>query len=405
LLVVLTGALVAGCSGSSGGGGAATTTAPLSSGTAANTTSQTLTAPANGPLTRGVVDAIARTCAPQLRFNAYHNDGNTTKWNRHEDFFPMSVKTFMAELTSRQARVVIHESSGTVPGISEVRPFTENPVFSATFFGPYPRRMAGDAPGSAPLYVHVYDDVTQRQLAPDGSGELTCFVEYWVFYAYDRAEAKLLNIIGGPDVTGHRADWEHTAFRAKVQEAGFYYGHARGFEVLRPELETVDDQGQPDPQGTHPVVYVSQGKHASYPQAGHWRDSSFPTWLAEHIDFFRGNGVIVSGWTVPLIDLEDPATFAAELNPADHQTLVANSPVNPTLLPDWTEFWGRWGPDLTVLPIPTSPTGPKPKKTYGDYGQGLTKWTDAKASSNRLEVYADQGITIPAAATPDPIRR
>src|SRR5262249_44507086 len=48
--------------------------------------------------------------------------------------------------------------------------------------------------------------------------------------------------------------------------------------------------------GTHPAVYVSQGKHASYPEPGEWRDYQRLAPLVEYDDVFHGNGVRVETW-------------------------------------------------------------------------------------------------------------
>jgi hypothetical protein len=378
-------------------------------------------------LTPTLEASIALAFAPQMRFNAYHNDGNASRQNRNEDFFPMSVARFLTEIDSGQARVVIQPSQDAQPAISEVRSTTARPVFHLTHLADYPRRMSGDAPGSAPLYVSIYEDPAGRRQAADGSGELVAYVEYWVFYAHDRAEAKILFFSTGRrfDPIGHRADWEHTSFKVRVKlgpgglfsggsvEEGAFYGHSKNFLAFAPELELLDDAGTPDPLGTHPVVYIAQGKHASYPQAGHWTNHAVPGWLAKHTDFFRGNGVWVDCWKAPLINLDDASTDAAEFDPPEFKALQAGS--RAPLLPNWTEYTGKWGPDLTLfgalgisIRIGLSPTGPKQKSTYQAFHQGRapTLWTDAKAKgSGKLEVYRDQGIAVPHALNRAPLRR
>ncbi|MCO5172232.1 MAG: hypothetical protein M9894_38535 [Planctomycetes bacterium] len=363
---------------------------------------------------------VARAFAPELRFNAYHDDGNRSPQNRHEDFFPMGVASFLAELEAGAARVLVQPSRGPAPGVSQVRPFSSRPVLRGAQLEGYPRYMVGDEPGTAPVYVHVYEDPAGRALAPDGSGELVVFAEYWFFYAHDRSEARLLGAIGtsgAADVTGHRADWEHISLRLRVRTAaggvfaggeldhGSFYGHGGAVVAGPGELERVDDAGADDPAGRHPVVYVAQGKHASYPEAGEWRGHAVPTWLADHTDFFRGNGVRIACWQVPLPDLEDPDALPQEFAPQAFRTLQAASPHTVAHLRDWTEYRGRWGPDLalfgtTVLGL--SPTGPKAKTKYGDQG-GLTtfpRWADLKRRSPGLKVYRDLGIVIPRVLPP-----
>ena len=378
-------------------------------------------------LTPALEDEIARTFAPQLRFNAYHNDGNTSKQNRNEDYFPMSVLRFLKEIDSGQARVAIQESQGAQPAISEVRTTTKRPVFKLIHLADYPKRMVGDPPGAAPLYVEVYEDPALRNQAPDGSGELTAYIEYWVFYAHDRAEARVLlfNTGGRFDPIGHRADWEHTSFKVRVKlgpggvvtggaiEEGVFYGHNKAFLAFPPQLTLLDDNGVPDPQGTHVAVFIAQGKHASYPEAGHWTDHAVPGWLAKHTDFFRGNGVWVDSWRGRLINLDEASTNDAEFDPPEFQSLQQGS--NAPLLPDWTEYTGKWGPDLSLfnalgitITVGLSPTGPKRKSTFQAFHGGRTPavWTDAKVKhASKLSVYADLGISIPRALGVAPVRR
>lgn len=428
---VLVGLLVAssfmGCGGSGSGGGA-TAAAAITSTTA---TAPTVALGPGGSLSPAFRAHVARTFAPELRFNAYHDDGNRSPQNRNEDFFPMGVASFLAELDAGAARVLVQPSSRAAAGVSQVRPFTTRPALSNAHLGGYPKFMTGDEPGTAPIYIHVHEDPAGRALQPDGSGELVLQVEYWCFYAYDRSEAQLvLGLIStsSGDITGHRADWESVSYRVRVQLGpgstfaggeithGTYRGHGGAIVVPGADLQRVDDAGRDDPAGRHPVAFISQGKHAAYPQAGHFLGHSVPTWIAAHTDFFRGNGVRVQAWTAPLPDLEDPAALPQEFSPPTFTTLLATSSGSATAgLRDWTEYRGRFGPDLTLLTLPftsislgLSPTGPKAKSYYGDHG-GLTTyplWRDVKAREPGLTVYDDRGIVIPRALPPPtPIRQ
>lgn len=413
--------LLAGCGGGSGD--------PSNRSLAAGSTAATTTAGAPGALNPAFGALVARTFAPQLRYNAFHADGNPSRQNRNEDFFPMGVASFLSELQSGSARVLVQSSTGPNPGVSQARAFATRPTLKAKHLEGYPRFMVGDEPGTAPTYVHAYEDVRGRVTNPDGSGALVLHVEYWFFYAYDRAESVLLQVIttSRDDITGHRADWEHVSFRIEVQlgpggtfaggdiEHGTFYGHFGGSLVSGSELERVDDAGDDDPTGRHPVVYVAQGKHAAYPEAGEWTGHTVPSWVAIHTDFFRGNGVRLDTWTTPLLDLEDPASAPQEFSPPAFTTLVAGSPGTVSGHTDWTTYAGRWGPDLSLLNvggvhlgIGLSPDGPKVKANYGDFG-GLSKlprWRALKASEKELKVYKDLGVTIPRVLpAPAPIRQ
>ena len=416
--------VAAGCGGGGSGGGFVAST------TAAATSSAAAPAPPRDPLDLANRQEIARTFAPRLRFNAWYDDGNGAPQNRNEDHFPMGVASFLREARGRAARVVVQGSHRDAPSENEVRSFPDATQFGVDRLTGYPREMAGDPPGDAPLYVHVYDDVPLRALAPDGSGQLDVWVDYWVFYPYDRAEARILSVIpltGPADLIGHRSDWEHVQFKGRVTYGpgsvlvpgtaelleGYYYGHGSGIFVPGPELERLDEQGRPDPRGTHPVVYVAQGKHASYPQAGHWPGpGGVPTWLAQYTDFFRGNGVVVDAWRGPLFDLDDPAAEPAEFASPELQAIVAASPVS---LSDWTAYQGRWGPDELAITTPFgrfgtgSPRGPTGgRRDWHDFGGrgALEPWADVKANHGGLVVYADRGITIPQVVPPPlPVRR
>lgn len=380
-----------------------------------------------GALTPAFRLAVAREFSPRLRFNGYHNDGNPSAQNRSEDFFPMGLRTFFRRLENGQAHVLVQGSSGSSAGVSAVQTFIGAATFGADTFGPYPRDMVGDAPGAAPIYIHVYEDPAARSLAADGSGELVVFAEYWLFYAADRAEVSFFGLVtAGPnDLFGHRGDWEHTSYRVRLRfgpgsvlhggtiEEGYYYGHGFGNRVGPALIEVVNDAGQPDPSGTHPVVYIAQGKHASYPQAGHWTQVPLPVTIADHTDFFRGNGVVVDSWGGQFFDLEDVAGQAAEFSSPEFQAISARSPINHL---DWTLYDGRWGPDnvsITIggqqLGLGVSPTGPKAKSSYGDFGASAGQtWTSSKLlfAPVGLNIYADQGITIPdMSPPPTPIRQ
>ncbi len=425
-------AVAAGCGGSSSGRGPiGATAAPSGSGSTASPSSPASPAPPAvpaDPLTPATRLEVARAFAPRLRFNAYHDDGDRTLQNRNEDFFPMGVASFFREVTSGQVRIATRESVENAPAETLLLPIPSVTVFGPQALGDYPERMVGDAPGSAPVYVHVYEDLTGRSIGPDGSGEIVVHAEYWLFYAYDRAEARLfgLPLPSSFAIGNHRADWEHTAYRIRVRLGpgslfadgdvleGYFYGHGRGLRVPGPEVELVDDAGAPDPAGTHPVVYIAQGKHASYPEAGHWpTHDSFPGFLAEHTDFFRGNGVVVDTWHADLVDLEDPGARPDEFDTPEIRQVMAASPVAG--LPDWSQYMGRWGPDNFSIGIPNvftriimaSPDGPKAKGSYGDAARvaGFELWSDAKTRDQELVSYRDRGITIPDVAPPPlPIR-
>ena len=60
---------------------------------------------------------------------------------------------------------------------------------------------------------------------------------------------------------------------------GYFYGHGHVLEVPNDKIEFVE--------GTHPVVYIGQGSHASYPKAGVAFDWRLLTWIPDLSDIFR----------------------------------------------------------------------------------------------------------------------
>ncbi|MCA8923883.1 MAG: hypothetical protein KDD82_18880, partial [Planctomycetes bacterium] len=159
---LLTGLAAVGCGGSSGGSGGGSTQAAVSSGTTGgasstsngSTTSGTpavYTLEPNGSLGFELRAAIARDFAPQLRYNAYYNDGNGARQNRNEDFFPIGVASLLKQLNAQQVRLVIDQSTQATPALLAVQSITDQASFGAQRLEPYPRFIAGDQPGTAPL--------------------------------------------------------------------------------------------------------------------------------------------------------------------------------------------------------------------------------------------------------------
>ncbi len=284
--------------------------------------------------------AIARRHAPRYRFTAHDPSGPSSRQNRDEEFFPLSVERFLAALEAGRFEVALEDGARTTV---ELAAGGRREGFEGANVVGFPSRLVGDPLGSAPVYAHVYP--------ADAPGEVFC--EYWVFYGYDRAEARVLGL---PVTLGdHRCDWEHTAYRVRLDPPrlleGFYYGHAKCLLVAGDDLERVE--------GEHPVVYVSQGKHASYPVACTLPSTPVPTWLVQHHDVANGRGPTWDAWRGPIVRLGERGRPTAA---------VAR----------WQAFLGRWGPDgieLAGLEIGASPTGPLVKRSWGRHGEG-TPWRD-----------------------------
>lgn len=387
------------------------------------------TMPANGPLTPGLEAQLAQSFAPQLRFNAYHDDGNRSAQNRSEDHFPQGVASFFRELESGQVRILLLGSIRNNPALTIQIPYNQSPKFENGRFGDFPKRMVGDVPGQATVYTHLYLDPNSPALNSDGSGDMIVWAEYWLFYPQDRSEAELLTVLptyAYLDLSGHRGDWEHTTYKLNVRldqgltfqdgiiEEAYYSGHGDSFRVLPSELELVDDNGQSSASARHPVVYVSQGKHASYPQAGEWADhADLPSWLASHVDFFRGNGAIVNTWNSPLADIGDPSSNPTEFASPEFLVMTARSPGANAQMQYWTDFRGDWGFDdvrITAFGLNIGIAGsPSAPNLAGAGFRGAPKdavsWRDTKAQTPKLKIYKDLGITIPPVIpAPVPVR-
>src|SRR4051812_2132651 len=98
--------LLAGCGSGGSGSSSATSTATSSA-----------PPPAPSPSPARPETEIARRFAPQLRFNAYFDDGSTSAQNRNEDFFPGDVDAWFASLALGRVALVSQMSIGAQPAV------------------------------------------------------------------------------------------------------------------------------------------------------------------------------------------------------------------------------------------------------------------------------------------------
>lgn len=288
--------------------------------------------------------ALARRFAPSVRFAGVDPQGRGGQHNVAERYFPMSVARFLAQLEAG-----VYEREGQ-------RWLTEPGSFSDERVVGYPSFLKGDPPRAAPVYVHVYP----------GEESGTAFCEYWLFYPYDVAEARFLGV--EIPYGGHRGDWEHAAFKVALDPprvlGGYFYGHDKCLVVAAEDLELIE--------GTHPAVYVSQGKHASYPTAVVIPSVGLPQAIVGHLDVANGLGERWDTWRdTALIDLGE-----------------REQPRDPVAR--WLGFQGPWGPDgvwLGSIEIGTSATGPTAKREWRNNGPG-TPWREHLASRGGVLVNA-----------------
>lgn len=216
------------------------------------------TAPANCPPgdvdLDGIPDAwedrLAARFAPELRLPPASED-----WTR-----PASVDWYLARVHMR------FEHSGCsdcqVLGVGAV---TQDNLASQSHRGKNWRCAHKDGPSfssaSAKFFLQPPDDGVHKgapqsawrayvHVKRDGAGWA---VQYWFFYAYNDSVAS----------ANHEGDWEHiTVITDAAGEfaAAHYAQHEGGRTYQAGDLEFV--------AGTHPVVWVADGSHASYPKRG-----------------------------------------------------------------------------------------------------------------------------------------
>ena len=358
---------------------------------------------------------LARKHAPLCRFSAWV-PGITSIANKSEDYFPGSVRGYLDELASGSARVITQEADAAAVGVSEVKALPARPVIHAGEIDGAPWGLPGDEPGTAPIYFHLYGDTQARVRNPDGSGSDTIYIEYWIFYGQDASREQLA--FGGPvfDLGGHEGDWEHTTFAIRVDLGaggsflssriveGYYSAHDDRYLVDLADIQLVDDQGSPDPQGTHPTSFVSVGKHAEYAQGGYWIDMFGLLPLVIHDEFFLGAGFAWSTWQSTLHDLDDRSAIA-EFAPASFASLL-----DPALagagLTDWRDYGGTWGDSTSLalfgktLPFGGSPGGPWTQSDYGAGPKCSRRWSDTKLGAQGLTILAVPPVVPPPVPIP-----
>ena len=344
-------------------------------------------------------ETLARLHAPFYRFNAWI-PGNDSPGNKNEDYFPMAVGSWLNQLASRRARVVTTESSGPSVAISQTRPIKGTVVIEPDAVHGVPGRMAGDIPGQAPLYFHIYEE--KKVENPDGSGEDDLVIEYWLFYGQDASRDRVTDFGFVPtmDLAGHKGDWEQMsiaiavlrgaggAFLRSEPRRAYYTAHGDPHSVELSEFERTDDTGAVSPGGTHPIVYIAMGKHPSYPQPGWWKDPNGYAPFVTHDEFFLGNGFQWRSWeSAPLENLDAKAgAFASRA----WQKLLA-----PGLsLPDWRDYRGTFGDDRDfkvpligiTFPTGTSPRAPRFQSSYSDLAKNAKPWADEKRTASGLHL-------------------
>jgi hypothetical protein len=140
-------------------------------------------------------------------------------------------------------------------------------------------------------------------------------LQVWYFFPYNDWIAS----------ANHEADWEHVTISIAEDltfVSAFYATHKDGLRI--------DDAGKLDWVGTHPVGYVADGSHATYPTIGK-HATGYGT-----EDNTYGNGPRWETWT----------NFV-NLGQRDH---ILNGQ-------DWARYGGRWG-EVGMIAETSGPPGP-----------------------------------------------
>jgi hypothetical protein len=210
---------------------------------------------------------------------------------------------------------------------------------SRDFTRPHDDKASRETSGGKGFYLEASDEGRQ------GADDARVFFErtpntvtYWFFYAYSYP-GKLSRHEIPLDRAGHEGDWER--IKVILGEDGSpvavdYHQHNESTriswqETCRTSRNTTDCQSD----GTHPVVFVAKGSHASYPRAG----------------------VTPAGCLGPLfcsIDIHQEgktgATWRASLRDVTRQP--------------WYGFGGAWGHVSRVPRLAKHLTGPLGPSTY-----------------------------------------
>jgi len=210
-----------------------------------------------------------------------------------------------------------------------------------------------------------------------GSGRFSSFIsiQYWLAYFFD----DWANV--------HEMDWEMVSVILKIVGATetpvacVYNAHIGSFRKPWGNVDRVDDQGNKNPQGLHPVAYIANGSHASY--------------FSDYPPSFNVAERYVNPMLKAVIRMANIGTDFTDYVPAfdDERTIKCFPNIETVPEPDedgswsggwrWLNFMGKWGspaelslkerliPDIPMLrtimhvferPIrEAGPTGPNAK--------------------------------------------
>jgi hypothetical protein len=150
-----------------------------------------------------------------------------------------------------------------------------------------------------------------------GDGKAAAWdLQVWTFFPYN-------DFISAAN---HEGDWEHVTISIAQDEtfvSAFYATHKTGLRI--------DDPSKIEWSGTHPVGYVADGSHATYPTVG-----AQSTGVPGADDHTYANGPVWRTW-------ENFANLGARGHVLNGQT--------------WANYGGRWG-EVGNLDETSGPAGP-----------------------------------------------
>ena len=174
---------------------------------------------------------------------------------------------------------------------------------------------------SLPKYAHRgYAHIVAKQR---GRYKGLLAIEYWYAYLYNDWK------------TVHEMDWEEVVVILRVNQPGNEVpiacagsAHHGGYRLMWDKVEKANDQGNPDNNGTHPVIYVAQGSHANYFYGGQRYTTTAEVF----------NGLFIRSGKFPFSG--EFVDFAASFNDGERH-LIEAALIPPPRQNQWTGEW-RW---------------------------------------------------------------
>jgi hypothetical protein len=222
----------------------------------------------------------------ELSFNEKHSlladFAPLLKMHKDDESSPTSIEWYVerCSLWFRQKHNDVFDKAEIIPAghirADDLYALRTQPVPNdeqAYYLQPYSKQVyKGEGYSNKQAKGTCYGNVVEKE-----NGDVV--VQYLFFYAYQGSLAGV-HIPGLDtffhllDIGIHEGDWEHIDVHLKKTANGYqmetiFYGrHQENKGDLLPAsaVERVNDAGEVDANGTHPVVYVAKNSHANYPR-------------------------------------------------------------------------------------------------------------------------------------------